>query len=257
MKSTDELSESDPALPRRVEEASLNAWPAMQQVLLDGWLLRFSKGFTKRANSIVPLYPSVRPLQESLPEKVRYCENLYAREQLQTIFRLTSIGDTEPLDNYLHERRYRRIEPTEVLSTTLQDAPSAAGFKLLSKDEWLAVYAWLTDMPSAAQSLHGAILTGIQGRCGFATLQAGGTPLACGLAVVEQDLMGLFDIVTHPGHRRAGHGTRLVQSLLGWGRTQGATNAYLQMVADNRPAQILYQNLGFAPLYNYWYRVSA
>ncbi len=257
MTSSADQSGSDPALPRRVEEASLNAWPAMQQVLLDGWLLRFSRGFTKRANSIVPLYPSLRPLEESLPEKVRYCENLYAREQLHTIFRLTSIADPGPLDSYLHERHYARVEPTQVLSATLHESTLAPGFQLLPQEEWLAVYAWLTDMPPAAQALHGAILAGIQGRCGFATLQVDGVPFACGLGVVEQDLIGLFDIVTHPAQRRAGHGRKLVQSLLGWGHAQGAGRAYLQMVADNLPAQSLYQSLEFEPLYNYWYRVSA
>ena len=245
------------ALARRVEEASLNAWPAMQQILLDGWLLRFSRGFTKRANSIVPLYPGLQPLEETLPEKVRYCENLYAREQLQTIFRLTSIGEAELLDGYLQEHGYALTEPTQVLVATLQEMPAAPGFTLLPQQEWLAVYAQLTDMPSSAQSLHGAILAGIQSRCAFAALQVDGELVACGLGVVEQDLLGLFDIVTHPAHRRAGYGTELVQSLLGWGLAEGSISGYLQMVADNRPAQILYENLGFDLLYNYWYRVSA
>ncbi|MCZ6708878.1 MAG: GNAT family N-acetyltransferase, partial [Gammaproteobacteria bacterium] len=221
------------ALPRRVEEASLNAWPAMQQILLDGWLLRFSRGFTKRANSIVPLYPSLQPLQDTLPEKVRYCENLYAREQLQTIFRLTSIAEPKGLDSYLQARGYAHTEPTQVLGAALVEFAPAPGFRLLAIDEWLAVYAGLTDMPTAARSLHGAILAGIQGRCAFATLHVEGEPVACGLGVVEQDLLGLFDIVTHPDHRRVGHATAVVKSLFAWGLAEGAANGYLQMVADN------------------------
>jgi len=34
-------------LSKRIEEASLNAWPALQHLLFDGWILRFSKGYTR------------------------------------------------------------------------------------------------------------------------------------------------------------------------------------------------------------------
>src|SRR5438132_10736744 len=43
------------ALQWRVEEACLNAWPALREVLLDGWLLRFSEGLTRASVITMPL----------------------------------------------------------------------------------------------------------------------------------------------------------------------------------------------------------
>ena len=41
-------------LHRRLEEVAMNAWPALQQMLFDGWIVRFAQGYTKRANSVHP-----------------------------------------------------------------------------------------------------------------------------------------------------------------------------------------------------------
>ena len=245
---------AEPALARRIEEASLNAWPALHQSFLDGWILRFARGFTKRSNSIVPLYPSLQPF----PEKIRYCENLYAREQLQTVFRLTSIAqDSAILDQTLADRGYRMDETSLVLSTPLIAQPLHPDLNMLTLEEWLSVYCELTGMPEPARSLHGLILKSIAGECGFGVLMAGDKPVACGLAVVERELVGLFDIFTHPHARNAGHGANIVKGLLAWAAGQGAARAYLQMVQDNHAAAALYESLGFQESYRYWYRIGA
>lgn len=242
------------AFARRVEEASLNAWPAMHQVLLDGWLLRFSGGFTRRANSVTPLHPSTEPL----PAKVRYCESLYARKRLRTVFRLPATADRASLDDILAALGYEAGDHTEVLLASLEYGAFAAepGFALMSHAKFLAVYSVLTEMRGAAVGLHDIVLKAIQPETAFGVVSEHGEPVACGMVVVERELAGLFDIVTHPMHRRRGHGGTLVCGLLARAKALGARYAYLQVRNDNAPARRLYEGLGFASFYDYWYRTS-
>src|SRR4051812_35272351 len=89
---------AEPALEWRVEETCLNAWPALREVLCDGWVLRFSRGLTRRANSANPL----RPVSHV---DLRACEALYRKLGLPTIFRVLSLVD--PLvDERLAEAGY-------------------------------------------------------------------------------------------------------------------------------------------------------
>lgn len=268
-----------PQLTQRVEEASLNAWPALHQILLDGWVLRFARGFTKRSNSIVPLYATswtesayTNPddTRRLLAEKIRYCENLYAREQLQTVFRITSFDNISQsvklnaqfdaakaiLDELLAQRGYQREETSLVLSKALDKKPARNSIKLLPLDQWLLTYSQLTGLPEPAKSLHGLILKSISGDCGFAVLEEDGQAVACGMAVIEQELAGLFDIFTHPGARGAGHGTTMVNGLCDWAANAQAKRVYLQVVEHNEPALDLYKRLGMREIYRYWYRVG-
>ena len=243
----------------------MNAWPALHQVLLDGWLLRFSRGFTRRANSVTPVYPALRPASA----KVRYCENLYAQQRLRTYFRLTTIADPEPLDVLLAGRGYQRRDPTLVLHVPLHARAFDAvpGFAPAPLGGFLATYGELSGMTpgdadatggdvGAAKELHAIVLKSIRADTVFGIVTENGVAVACGMAVIEQDLAGLFDIVTHPAYRRRGHGAALVRSLLAHAAAKGASRGYLQVLADNAPARALYQRLGFSVLYEYWYRAA-
>jgi hypothetical protein len=126
----------------RAEETCLNAWPALRQALLSGWVVRFSGGLTRRANSANSL--GVRGADQEVP--IAACEQLYRYHHLPTIFRIISI--VEPaIDETLAARGYS----SEGLSIVLYgdiDAVRAVRdpeVRLLSRptSQWFAAMAAL------------------------------------------------------------------------------------------------------------------
>ena len=85
-------------------------------------------------------------------------------------------------------------------------------------------------------------------------LMVEGEVVACGLAVESNGLVGIFDVVTAPEHRRKGYGLELMEALLDWAVSTHAQYAYLQVMLNNQPALTMYEKLRFKELYQYWYR---
>jgi len=84
-----------------------------------------------------------------------------------------------------------------------------------------------------------------------------GRIVATGLAIVEDDCVGLFDIITHGAAQRRGHAKTVVATLLRHAWELGARHAYLQVQAANESARRLYAQFGFSQRYLYWYRGRA
>lgn len=242
-------------LHRRIEEASLNAWPALQQMLFDGWLLRFAKGYTKRANSVNPLFGS----SLNTEEKIELCERFYAEKEQPAIFRLTPLASPADLDQILERHRYKRVDLTHVQHRDLRGRaiPPEPSVELRNEtpDNWLDVFCRLSAAPRAKHQTHQEILQAIPSKRLLAVLTDSDTIVACGLGVLEHEYFGLFDLVTDPQQRNKGYGAKLVAGMLRWAQEHSAADAYLQVMASNAPARHLYAKLGFQEVYQYWYRV--
>jgi GNAT superfamily N-acetyltransferase len=82
-----------------------------------------------------------------------------------------------------------------------------------------------------------------------------GRLVALAYGIIHNGMLCYESVVTDARQRRRGHARKIVTTLAGWAKSQGATGACLQVVAENTPARALYDQIGLASeLYRYHYR---
>ena len=87
----------------------------------------------------------------------------------------------------------------------------------------------------------------------FAKLVRADQAAAIGACAVEGAWAGIFGMRTHPGHRRQGLASQILQALLIKAADHGAAAAYLQVEAKNSGAIALYEAEDFETVYRYVY----
>lgn len=251
-------------LPLELEELSLSEWPALETQYLDGWILRFSRGYTKRSNSVSPLYGSMTDPME-LVTKVQTCEDLYRLRGLPVIFKLTG-ASAPPLDSLLEERGYTLVDPSLVMTRDLSpmgSEPRAAepspAVEILPGDhpDWLEWASRGKGLSPADAETFKVLSSRGSGKSFHVWLRdPNGTPVSGATGVVNRGWMGILNVFTPEAHRRRGFAKKVMEGALATGPSWGANKTYLAVIRSNTAARNLYESLGFTPLYDYWYRVK-
>jgi N-acetylglutamate synthase len=238
-----------------IEELAANAVPASIYQEVDGWRLRYGGGVTRRANSVLAARAGA---WLTFDERLAIAEAFYARYGLPCRFQICPASRPEGIAEALLARGYSTVPATNVQVGPL--GPMRAGALGRTRiaaqldAEWLAAYAaGEGDANPAKLPARRDILQRIAPRAGFAAIEADGQIAAVALGVVERGWMGIFSVATRPAYRQRGLARALLGDLAAWGRDQGATQGYLQVHSQNRPALALYAGLGFSTLYEYVY----
>ena len=242
---------------RHIEQISMNAWPSLQTILYDGWILRFAKGVTRRANSINPIFGS----NIQVDKKIKYCENLYSSRGLPAIYKLTHDIFPSDLDNILADLGYEKDADTsvQIMDINRFNRMEDNSIKLSEKlnDNWLDRFIGFNNYEKAKKTGFQNILEQIAFKKCFLDLKANDQIIGCGLGVLEEKYIGIFDIVVDPQFRKKGYGQKIVEAIIQWGYENGAMKAYLQVMLNNPTALRLYEKIGFKEVYNYWYRIKS
>ncbi|OGQ93735.1 MAG: hypothetical protein A2464_01970, partial [Deltaproteobacteria bacterium RIFOXYC2_FULL_48_10] len=211
---------------RLLEEIALNAWPALQTVLMDGWVVRFANGYTKRANCVNSLYPSTQPLKR----KIEACEGLYFARGLKSVFKITPASLPSELDAVLAGSGYGREGRTGVQILPLEQWTQHRdkGVELYSDfaADWHGAYCVMNSVAPEHHETVGQLLALQFQDKRLAVLRREGQVAACGLGVRQDRFLGIFDLVVNPLQRRQGCGRAVVEALLAWGKQAGARTAY-------------------------------
>jgi GNAT superfamily N-acetyltransferase len=235
-----------------IEQVCTRGWRAIDTTWSRGWLLRANHGFTRRANSALPL----RPIQGSLDEVVAAAYDWYGARGLP--LRVSCpLPARQALDDALANRGFPALVDVDVLVAALSTVPSSTEpveIAPVPSADWLVGYHYrgAAEVPDHAR----AILTR-HDRVGFATVRCAGAVAGVARGAVDGDWLGVTAVEVDPPVRRTGVATSLLGALRDWAmREHGASRSYVQVETTNDAAIRLYAGLGYWHHHVYRYRID-
>ena len=240
---------------RFFEKAANDGFKGLEIKQYDGWELRFSEGYTRRANS-VSVYEDG---ELDVDEKITYCENEYRSHDLPCIFKITD-ADKELADKLL-KRGYFITAPTDLMILKLDEYQSDNPEEVLKNvifstepDAWYEPYFEFEGPKDAKnQELCKRINNSVTLDKLFVKVIHDGSTAAVASTATNEGYSLLHNVVVNESLRGIGLGEKLCKATIEKSKELGAKYSYLQVMQKNKTALNLYQKIGFVKLYEYCY----
>ncbi|MFE7568903.1 GNAT family N-acetyltransferase [Streptomyces sp. NPDC057539] len=233
------------------------SWQPVETEPLGEWLLRAASGFTRRANSVLPLGDPGVGLDEALTRVRRWYEERGLPPYVQAA--TGAEGTQERLCAELERRGWRSEVTAEVRIAALaplgdRDADVSQVVLGRGVDEaWLRRYQrssvpgpHVLHVLNSGPSVWFATVPGEPGEDGEP-----GVPAAIGRCVVDGRWAGFMAVEVDPARRRQGLATAVMTALARRALEEGASAAWLQVESDNVGARAMYEATGFAVHHHY------
>lgn len=227
------------------------AWRPVESERLGDWELRAASGFTRRANSVLPLGDPGVPLDEALDVVRRWYGDRGLPAYIQTA--TGAEGTQELMCGELERRGWVREVTAELwIGAPAPVADRAEGTGVVLSRE--ADEAWLARYQRKGVSEVALKVLGSGPSVWFATvpgLSEGAAPQAIGRCVVDGRWASFAAVEVDPARRRRGLATTVMAALARRALDEGASAAWLQVEEDNAGARALYAGMGFAAHHAY------
>ncbi|MER7109072.1 GNAT family N-acetyltransferase [Streptomyces sp. NPDC000229] len=219
------------------------AWQPVESEPLGEWTLRAAGGFTRRANSVLPLGDPGMPLDDALARARAWYEERGLPPYVQTA--TGAEGTQERLCAALEERGWRREVTAEVrigaLAPVGDQEPGDVRLSRSVDEAWLRRYN-----RSGVPGPHVLHVLDSGPSVWFASVPGDGdVPAAIGRCVVDGRWAGFMAVEVDPAYRRQGLGTAVMAALARRALEEGASAGWLQVESDNGGALTLYEGMGF------------
>jgi ribosomal protein S18 acetylase RimI-like enzyme len=195
------------------------------------------------------------PLPENLERRLSDVGAWYRVRGLPTLYRINPLCDAA-VDEALADRGLMLEAPTLVMSRPLESTGPVEGVteSPIATTAWVETELAALDIDRSSIGPWLATIAAVPSPASFVVRTEEGEPVGAGFGVVADSLLGVFEVVVRPEHRRKGHAGRIMAALHRFGMSEGAERAFLQVLESDEPAIALYESLGYEVSHRYWYR---
>ncbi len=245
-----------------LQEILMNSWPAHHYYFLHGWILRFTRGVTSRANSVFPLHYIGN--MNVVDGDIKFVEKAYTAYKLPAIFTLPEYFEPVNLDIKLLEHGYQKLGCTtytmtasvrELINKTINEE-----FKYnLYTDRVNKVSNFLAHYSQRDQNAQN-VLDALSNRIiipqkRFIVVEYDNIIVGTLMGILEpRGFLYIVDVFVHPDFRRQKIATSMLFKIIKEGELLNEVKTiWLQVEIENNEAMNLYTKIGFKKAYSYYY----